>query len=339
MKATWPEMYRNVYAHLQDEESRDIFLHRLEYSATGDDSFLIDMIRKYPEGRLVYDLPRKKAYIFGAGVYGGLTKKFLSMDWQGYIDNDSQKRGGGYPAGLPIFALEDVPRDAYIFISSKYHNKEIFHQLRDAGFKDSQIINLGKMIADMSRDQYFDLDALTHVENESFADVGVMNGDTTRAFLRWTKENFEHVYCFEPDAGNADRCRRNLLDIEQDGKLTMIPKGAWSEDTTLSFSAHANGTSGIGAGDATIETTTLDEVFADRKITFIKMDIEGAEYAALCGGKKTIRSQRPKLAICVYHKPEDIIDIPQLLLEYQPDYRFYLRHYCIFDNETVLYAI
>ena len=84
---------------------------------------------------------------------------------------------------------------------------------------------------------------------------------------------------------------------------------------------------------------TLDEVFEDKSITFIKMDVEGAEYEALRGAEQTIRTQRPKLAISIYHKPEDILDLPQLLLSYQPEYRFYLRHYCIFNNETVLYAI
>ena len=145
--------------------------------------------------------------------------------------------------------------------------------------------------------------------------------------------------CFEPDLKNGERCRKNLSDLEQAGKLTMIPKGAWSEAAKLSFAAKANGMSAIGEGDATIETTALDEVFSDRRITFIKMDIEGAEYEALRGSEKTIRAQRPKLAISIYHKPEDIVELPKLILEFQPDYHLYLRHYCIFDNETVLYAI
>lgn len=107
----------------------------------------------------------------------------------------------------------------------------------------------------------------------------------------------------------------------------------------MSFCVNANGTSAIGEGTATIETTTLDKVFAVKPITFIKMDVEGAEYNALLGSRKTITEQHPKLAISVYHKPEDIIDIPALLLEYQSDYKFYLRHYSPFDNETILYCV
>ena len=69
------------------------------------------------------------------------------------------------------------------------------------------------------------------------------------------------------------------------------------------------------------------------------MDIEGAELEALQGGAKLIKKNHPKLAICVYHKPEDIYTIPQLLLEYNPNYTFYLRHYSLWRSETVLYAI
>ncbi len=82
----------------------------------------------------------------------------------------------------------------------------------------------------------------------------------------------------------------------------------------------------------------MDSAIGNEKVTFIKMDIEGAEYDALCGARKIIASQKPKLAICVYHKAEDIIEIPRLILDINPDYKFALRHYSLFDTETVLYA-
>lgn len=92
-------------------------------------------------------------------------------------------------------------------------------------------------------------------------------------------------------------------------------------------------------GRIAIEVRKLDDVLQGKKVTFIKMDIEGAELAALRGAEKIIREQRPRLAICVYHKPEDIWEIPSLILSCNPDYRLYLRHYSITETETVLYAI
>jgi hypothetical protein len=68
------------------------------------------------------------------------------------------------------------------------------------------------------------------------------------------------------------------------------------------------------------------------------MDIEGAELNALKGARRIIEEQTPKLAICVYHKPKDIWEIPQLILDICPRYKFYLRHYSFSPTETVLYA-
>ena len=75
------------------------------------------------------------------------------------------------------------------------------------------------------------------------------------------------------------------------------------------------------------------------RVTMIKMDIEGSELEALKGAKQTIQRDKPKLAICIYHKPEDIIEIPCYIKELVPRYRLYLRHYGNGDTETVLYAL
>lgn len=96
---------------------------------------------------------------------------------------------------------------------------------------------------------------------------------------------------------------------------------------------------GEGYGAETVEVTSLDTELEGKEVTFIKMDIEGAELEALIGAESLIKKNRPKLAISIYHKMEDIIEIPQIILEYYPDYRLYLRHYSIITTETILYAI
>ncbi len=95
------------------------------------------------------------------------------------------------------------------------------------------------------------------------------------------------------------------------------------------------------SGSVEIETVTIDEI-ADPAdpVTFIKLDVEGSELNALRGGAKTIRASLPRLAICVYHKRDDIVTIPDYILSLSPDYKLYLRHHSWFTyNETVLYAI
>lgn len=88
-----------------------------------------------------------------------------------------------------------------------------------------------------------------------------------------------------------------------------------------------------------MQVTTLDEELQGQRVTFIKMDIEGAELETLQGAEKTIKSNLPKLAISIYHKPEDIFTIPSLIYQYSDCYMFYLRHYSFFDWDTVLYAV
>ena len=84
----------------------------------------------------------------------------------------------------------------------------------------------------------------------------------------------------------------------------------------------------------------MDEALSGQRVTFIKMDIEGSEMKALKGAEGIIKQQKPKLAICVYHKPEDIWEIPAYILSLRDDYKFYFRHYCYWGiGETVMYAI
>lgn len=73
-------------------------------------------------------------------------------------------------------------------------------------------------------------------------------------------------------------------------------------------------------------------------MTFIKMDIEGSELNVLKDARKTIMKYKPRLAICIYHKPEDIYEIPEYILSIVPEYRFWIRHYSSYTWETALYA-
>jgi hypothetical protein len=68
------------------------------------------------------------------------------------------------------------------------------------------------------------------------------------------------------------------------------------------------------------------------------MDIEGAELEALKGSEGVLRQFKPKLAITVYHDFKDFWTIPQYLDSLGLGYRFYLRHFTIHAEETVLFA-
>lgn len=69
------------------------------------------------------------------------------------------------------------------------------------------------------------------------------------------------------------------------------------------------------------------------------MDVEGAELNALKGAKKVIETNRPKLAISIYHSNEELLAIPEYLHSTLVDYSFYVRHHSLNWQDTVLYAI
>lgn len=113
---------------------------------------------------------------------------------------------------------------------------------------------------------------------------------------------------------------------------------AWNKEEKLYFTEELTGSRVEEEGRIVVNGGDIDSIAKEDRVTYIKMDIEGSELKALEGAKKTIQRNRPKLAVCLYHKFEDIVELPAYILELVPEYKFYIRHYCSDVCETVLYA-
>lgn len=186
-------------------------------------------------------------------------------------------------------------------------------------------------------EQYFEYDIICLSKEEVFIDGGGYTGDTVITFLRKTNSEFKKIYSFEPEKSKHEEFIKNLSSFKN---IELIPYGLWEEKDTLFFDSQNNSSSCISElGSTEIEVTSIDEILNGEEVTFIKMDIEGAELGALQGAKNTIKMYKPKLAICVYHNPLDIIEIPKLIKEIEPSYNLYLRHYSKSHSDTILYAI
>lgn len=190
--------------------------------------------------------------------------------------------------------------------------------------------------------QYFDV--FEPCQDEIVVDCGAFDGKTEQDIAEWTNYNYKKIYAFEPNEANVQKCRLFYRDNELQN-IELIPKGTWSKDSVLSFSAEQDendaggGITTDGNNESKVFVTTIDNVVGDDKVTFIKMDVEGAELESLKGAAKTIKRNAPKLAICIYHKTEDLWTIPKYILELDVNYRFYIRHYTSIAWETVLYAV
>ena len=87
-----------------------------------------------------------------------------------------------------------------------------------------------------------------------------------------------------------------------------------------------------------IKTIKIDNLL-DQEDCFIKLDIEGQEKKALIGAKKIIKSKKTMLAIASYHFENDLWKLASIILKFNTNYKFYIRHYTQSSYETVLYCI
>jgi FkbM family methyltransferase len=194
------------------------------------------------------------------------------------------------------------------------------------------------MPAPSPSDQYFPTDLPRWAEPMCLVDGGAFNGDTLRAALSHGYD-LSHVYAFEPDLQNF-RELTDYADSLSRVKLQLAQQGLWDKNEVLTFSGGASGASAIDAeGAVQIACVPLDEVSLGFAPTLLKLDIEGAELAALRGALHTILKHRPALAICVYHRPEDLWEIPLWAATHLPNYSFALRQHCYSGFDLVLYLI
>jgi FkbM family methyltransferase len=188
--------------------------------------------------------------------------------------------------------------------------------------------------------QYLADDLQTPPLRLNILDLGACQGENLEYFLESGRQ-FVSGFLFEPDYSNFLKLNSTISRLGLHS-LKVIQKGVWDRSTTLMFDSSGNPAASVSEnGSLAIEVVALDDFIpADFIPNFIKMDIEGAELNALKGMKKLIDRTRPHLAISVYHKPQDLWELGNYLIENFPlSYRFYLRMYGNQTFDTVLFAI
>lgn len=192
---------------------------------------------------------------------------------------------------------------------------------------------------DNNKERYFpkDIDGLFD-RPMRFIDAGAYIGDTINDLFNH-KGEVEAIAAFEPDATNYAKLIAN--GFEKRGiDFKAYPYATWSKRDVLSFSGENQDGSKIDvAGQFKIECVDIDTFLKNFNPTYIKFDVEGAEYESLIGTKKTIEKYRPNLAISIYHKPNDLWVLPLLIDSWNLNYKFYLRLYENNGADLVLYCI
>lgn len=366
MSELFRKSINDIYIHLEDGLSKRIFENNLLFSLTGNVDFINNTISlscncspfKEYKDRLnsffkKYD--NNNIIVYGAGALG---RDFLllcnTIKITAFCDSDAKKQGNSY-CGYNVISPEELKAKynnciVIVAVTIDKYITEIADSLLNLGFKKDYIFILKDILASTNTNiypfqeaQYFDphiiLPRLS--KDEVFIDGGCCNCYTDIQFIKYCNNEYKKIIAFEPNPKQYPICVENAKDIRN---ITIHPYGLWNENIEINFDSRCGAGSArildkLEENSVKIKAIKLDDILKGERADFIKLDVEGAELNALKGAAQTIVKYRPKLAVCVYHKLEDIWEIPAYILSLNRDYKLYLRHYSLAAGETVLYAV
>ncbi len=201
---------------------------------------------------------------------------------------------------------QTVNKDKYKLPEGSFYQESIFYYKNGLSF-----------VPDSVKDYLIDKD---------FLDCGAYSGDSA---LVLNEYNPNKIYCFEPGAKNLKLLNQTIKINNLGNKIIPVPMGVGEKQEKLCFSAKSE--KFVAQNDNTddcesLEVTSIDNFISKNKLNpgIIKMDIEGAEYAAIKGALETIKKHEPVLLISIYHTPIDFFEIKPLI-EKIVDYKFIIR--------------
>jgi FkbM family methyltransferase len=289
-----------LYAQLGDQESRDLLVSLMAFRALGHRK--VKLPTNTPEYWQGIERAKKLS----------LDEDDLDLGFRGFRAVRMNLRELGYPITL-------------YFVPFAVHIQFVMQPYRCGGSDKPIEATAGDVVLD----------------------CGGCYGDTALYFAHKVGQQGK-VLSFEFVPANLEILRKNV-DLNPSLKPTIRLVEAPVSDKSgheLFLEGSGPGTrivpkpSSVGA--ASVRTVAIDDVVEREnleRVDFVKMDIEGSELAALQGAEKTLRKFRPTLAVSVYHNLSDFWTIPQYLDSLGLGYRFYLRHFTIHAEETVLFAV
>jgi FkbM family methyltransferase len=297
--------FASTYTRLQDDYSRSLFIRLVAYRILGFHKV------KLPRSLDSAGLESKRAMIRNLIDHSAAGKKAVGSWTLDLMDLS--------PLGYPVHCYSTQNGILTTFVLKQY-------EYRQEGIKIS--VSPGDCVID----------------------GGGGWGDTA-LFFSCAAGDQGKVYSFEFDPQNLDIFLKNLvLNPGLSRRISVIPQALWCQSgDSINYAANGPGTT-IASGydqrtcDKELQVTTISiDDFVQKngleKVDYIKMDIEAAELNALKGAADTIRRFRPILAIAMYHQISDFAEIPRFLSELTVNYSFFLDHFTIHHEETVLFAV
>jgi len=293
-------------------------------------------LEKYKDDVVIIITTRHYKNIYQQLSEKGFKKIFVITEYR--IQNDAylKKKRNIKKIKNNILKVMDILEDV--------RSKEIISKLVKNWF-DFDIEKIGYENI-YSEDQYFPDGVVSLKKDEVFVDAGAYVGDTMLDFIKRTEKKFDSYIAFELDEQNFKKMEKivNEMGTNLKEKIKIYNYAILDKEQEINYEcgAHGSQSSCINIKNNALnigKAVRLSDVLRNQKVTFIKMDIEGAEEKALSGAEEIIKTQKPKIAVSVYHKIEHLWEIPLYLKNIVPEYRIFFRHHSPLEYETVCYAI
>lgn len=203
--------------------------------------------------------------------------------------------------------------------------------------------------------QYIFPPALFSKNEGALLDCGGYIGDSVDRFVNILGNDLNKIYSFEALQQNISALEKKKNEVSEkwNGEIIIVPFALADKRKTIpfceveegggSFSPDFRCTTRFKCANPVnmfdVEAVKIDDIIKETEtIRYIKMDIEGAEYEALIGAEKTIKREKPGLAISIYHNAKDYYRLAELIINYVPEYKLAVRHHKAKHVDTVLYA-
>ena len=173
--------------------------------------------------------------------------------------------------------------------------------------------------------------------NEVYVDLGAYNGDTIDEFLHYCGGSYRKIIAFEPNSKNFAKLQAHCENLRN---IDLWQLGAYNRNTVLTFNNKAGRNSAIAENGTETRVACVDSILCGISASYVKADVEGADFETLLGMKNTLQNFKPKLNFAAYHRFEDIFRLPILINRINPEYKIFLRHHPYIPAwDTNLYCI
>ncbi len=268
-----------------------------------------------------------------------------------YLHLIAFRLGGHFSVKLPVDFLDEQSVSAYKLLEASSASDSsltvngVFGKLKHFDFlfeNNRYVVDCLRLEALLQRKQYsFERNGvIIKPEIDDYViDGGACLGDTAAVFSNAVGENGK-VYAFDPVKDHLDILQYNINQFPIKNVIA-IPYGLSNiniDANPIKLNTYAPG---FNPGDTLVPLKTIDSMVKNKdikKVNFIKLDVEGCEMDVLLGAVQSINGFKPKLAISLYHKPNDIFELTSYIKNNHPFYDLYIDHYTIHMEETVLYC-